>query len=99
VAGDAAGAARRCGLKALQIKVKPNARDSVLTPPAKAGEPWQAHLKSPPLEGRANEELVKLVARHFGCPSSQVRIRSGATGRVKWVQVEGLGAADVDGVP
>jgi uncharacterized protein YggU (UPF0235/DUF167 family) len=51
----------------LLVKVKPNARQSALTSPETAGEPWLAQLKSPPVDGKANEELVSLVARHFGC--------------------------------
>ena len=77
-------------MKTLQLKVKPNARQSVLVPPATPGEPWSAQLKAPPVDGKANEELVALVARHFGCPKSAVRIKAGAGGRMKLVQVDGL---------
>jgi uncharacterized protein (TIGR00251 family) len=70
----------------LQVKVKPNARTSSLTQ-ADDGT-WQAQLKSPPVDGKANEELIALVAGHFGCPKSAVTIRSGASGRMKLVQVE-----------
>ncbi len=77
-------------MRTLQLKVKPQARSSALSPPASAGEPWQAQLKSPPVDGKANEELVALVARHFGCPKSAVRIKAGAGGRMKRVQVDGV---------
>jgi uncharacterized protein len=77
-------------VKTLQIKVKPNARQSVLAPPVEAGSPWTAQLKSPPVDGKANEELVALVARHFGCARSAVRIKAGGSGRMKLVQVEGI---------
>lgn len=69
----------------LQIKVKPNARMSLLTP-ADSG-PWLAQLKAPPVDGKANLELVALVAAHFKCPRSAVSIKSGAGGRMKLVQV------------
>ncbi len=72
----------------ITVKVKPQARSSALSPPASAGEPWQAQLKSPPVDGKANEELVALVARHFGCARSAVRIRSGQSGRFKQVEVD-----------
>ena len=42
----------------IQVKVKPNARQSVLLPPAEPGAPWTAQLKSPPVDGKANEELI-----------------------------------------
>jgi uncharacterized protein YggU (UPF0235/DUF167 family) len=71
--------------KLLQVKVKPNARVSTLEPAA-AG-PWTARLKSPPVDGRANAELVALVAAHFGCGKSAVTIRSGGGGRMKWLKI------------
>ncbi|MFC5498328.1 DUF167 domain-containing protein [Caenimonas terrae] len=70
----------------LQIKVKPNARVSLLQQAADGT--WLAQLKSPPVEGKANQELIALVARQFGCRKSAVTIRSGASGRTKLVQVD-----------
>lgn len=70
----------------LQIKVKPSARVSCLTL-AEDGT-WIAQIKSPPVDGKANAELIALVARHFGCPRSAVRIRTGSTGRLKLVEVD-----------
>jgi uncharacterized protein (TIGR00251 family) len=69
----------------LQVKVKPNARQSLLTQQADGS--WLAELKSPPVDGKANEELIALVARHFGCRKAQVTIRSGASGRLKLLQI------------
>jgi uncharacterized protein len=70
----------------IQVKVKPNARVSVLEPTEAGG--WLARLKSPPVDGLANAELIALVARHFQCPKSAVSIRSGASGRMKLVRIE-----------
>jgi uncharacterized protein (TIGR00251 family) len=70
----------------MQIKVKPRARLSSLTQTADGT--WFAKLKSPPVDGKANEELVALVAEHFGCRKTAVSIKSGASGRVKLVTVE-----------
>jgi uncharacterized protein (TIGR00251 family) len=75
-------------VKVLQIKVKPQARVSQLVPAAQG--PWLAQLKSPPVDGQANAELITLVAKHLGCRKSQVRIKSGTTSRLKWVSVEGV---------
>ena len=73
-------------MKTIQIKVKPNARVSALEEIPNG--PWLAHLKSPPVDGKANKELVALIARHFGCPKSAVSIKSGASGRIKLVKIE-----------
>lgn len=73
-------------MKTIQIKVKPNARVSTLD--ATASGTWLANLKSPPVDGKANKELVALIARHFACPKSAVSIKSGASGRMKLVTID-----------
>ena len=69
----------------IQVKVKPNARQSLLEPAADGT--WLAQLKSPPIDGKANAELIGLVARRFGCAKSAVEIKSGASGRTKLVRI------------
>jgi uncharacterized protein (TIGR00251 family) len=70
----------------LQVKVKPRARTSELV--QNADGTWLAKLKAPPIDGKANEELVALVAERFGCGKAAVTIKSGAAGRLKLVRVE-----------
>jgi uncharacterized protein len=72
--------------RTLQIKVKPNSRASVLEQAADGT--WVARVKAPPVDGKANAELVELVAAHFGCRKSAVLIRSGASARLKLVRIE-----------
>jgi uncharacterized protein YggU (UPF0235/DUF167 family) len=73
-------------MKTIQVKVKTNTRVSTLV--EASGGPWLAQLKSPPVDGRANQELIGLVARHFACPKSAVSIKSGASGKIKWVRID-----------
>ena len=70
----------------LQVRVKPRSRTSALTR-APDGS-WVAKLKSPPLDGKANAELLGLVAAHFRRPKAAVTIKSGAAGRIKIVRIE-----------
>lgn len=70
----------------IQVKVKPNARCALFE--SGADGTWLAQLKSPPVDGKANAELVALVAAHFKCRKSAVTIKSGASGRLKWVRIE-----------
>ena len=70
----------------IQVKVKPNARQSVIE--ETSGGAWLAQLKSPPVDGKANAELIALVAKHFQCPKSAVSIKSGASARMKLVRIE-----------
>jgi uncharacterized protein len=72
----------------IQVKVKPNSRTSRLEH-CDDGT-WLAQLKSPPIDGRANEELVALVAKQFECRKAAVSIKSGASGRMKLIRIEGL---------
>jgi hypothetical protein len=49
---------------------------------------YVAELKAPPVDGKANAELIALVARHFDVPKSAVTIKAGARGRLKLVSIE-----------
>ena len=70
----------------IRVKVKPNARLSALEQ-SDDGE-WLAYLKAAPVDGRANQELIALVADRFKCRKSSVSIKSGASGRLKLVRIE-----------
>jgi len=73
------------GNRFLQVKVKPNARESTLE--QEPAGTWLARLKAPPVDGKANAELIELVARRFGCARSDVSIKSGAGSRMKLVKI------------
>jgi len=70
----------------LRVKVRPSSRSSSLT--QESDGTWRAQLKSPPVDGKANEELVALIATHFKCRKADVVIKSGASGRIKLVRVD-----------
>jgi uncharacterized protein (TIGR00251 family) len=70
----------------IQIKVKPNSRTSTFEQSEEGV--WLARIKSPPVDGRANQELIELVAKHFRCAKSAVSIKSGASGRMKLVRIQ-----------
>lgn len=69
----------------IQVRVKPNARESRLDELPDGS--WSAQLKSPPVDGKANAELVALVAKRFGVAKAAVSIRSGAGARRKLVEI------------
>jgi uncharacterized protein YggU (UPF0235/DUF167 family) len=73
-------------VRMLRIKVKPNARAASLVEQADGS--WVASVRALPVDGKANAELVALVADHFSCPRRAVSIRSGAGGRMKLVEVD-----------
>ena len=75
------------GTITITVSVRPHTRHSRLQQ-AEDGS-WLAQLKAAPVEGKANLELIALVARHFGCAKAAVTIKSGASGRRKLVRIEG----------
>lgn len=69
----------------IQVKVKPGSSRSTF---ARADDgSYVAYLHARPVDGKANAELIEIVARHFDCAKSAVRIRSGASGRMKLVEL------------
>jgi len=70
----------------IQIKVKPNSHASLLE--QKADGTWVALIKSPPVDGKANHELIRLVAKYFACRKSDVSIKTGGSSRTKLIQIE-----------
>jgi uncharacterized protein (TIGR00251 family) len=72
----------------LTVKVHPRARRSALT--GKFGEAWKLDLAAPPVDGKANEECVRFFADLAKVPRARVRIVTGATSRMKVVEIEGM---------
>jgi uncharacterized protein (TIGR00251 family) len=72
----------------IQVKVKPNSRASQFEQ-CEDGT-WLAQLKSLPIDGKANAELIALIAKHFKCRKAAVSIKSGASGRMKLVRIESV---------
>lgn len=69
----------------IQVKVKPGSKVSEFV--ALEDGTYSARVKGQPVDGKANAELMALIAKHFGCSKSAVSIKSGARARVKLVQV------------
>lgn len=47
----------------------------------------KVRITAPPVDGKANEHLVKFIAKACGVAKSQVEIKSGETGRNKHICV------------
>ncbi|WP_398325790.1 DUF167 domain-containing protein [Vulcanococcus sp.] len=75
------------------IRLQPRAsRDRVL---GLKGDVIAIALKAPPVEGAANAALLKLLARQLNVPLSAVELVRGATGRSKWIRVNGWSVEQV----
>jgi hypothetical protein len=72
----------------IRVRVQPRAsRDEIVG--------WQAdtlrlRVSAPPLEGRANDAVVQLIARGAGVARGAVSVVAGARGRDKLVRVAGV---------
>ena len=69
----------------LRIRVKPRASKSRVLG-ERNGE-LEVAVSAPPVDGAANEELVRVLAEHFDVPKSSIEIARGASGRSKLVRI------------
>ena len=70
------------------VRVQPRASQNAI-----AGErdgALKVRLAAPPVEGAANEELVRFLSKLFGVPRHNVAIVSGAAAKNKIIRVIGL---------
>ncbi len=51
-------------------------------------------VAAPPVDGAANKELVRFLAKQLGLPRSAVALVKGTSSRRKTVAFEGLGASE-----
>jgi uncharacterized protein (TIGR00251 family) len=52
-------------------------------------------LRAPPVDGAANDELVRFLAKQTGVPRSAITIVSGRTSRKKRISLEGVTESEV----
>ena len=72
----------------MKIKVKTTPRSKVvrLDEPGPDGV-WQARVQAPPVDGKANEAVVRLLAERFDVPKSRMSLVSGETSRLKTFEI------------
>ena len=73
----------------IDIKVIPNARAEAIEGVVldADGRPrLQLRIKAPPVDGKANAAVLKLLAKRLGCPRSALSITAGASARQKRVR-------------
>jgi uncharacterized protein (TIGR00251 family) len=74
------------------VRVQPRARKSAVT--GVHDNALKIGLHAPPLEGRANEALIELLADLLQVSRSRVSILTGEQSRLKVVRVSGMTAAE-----
>ena len=58
----------------------------------------KVRISSPPVEGAANEEVVRLLAKAVGVAKSNVAIVSGQTSKTKRIRITGVTAARLQSI-
>jgi uncharacterized protein len=70
----------------ISVRVKPGSRKGPLIETGADGE-LTVYVREQAIEGKANEAVVKLLAKHLNVPRSRVELVSGTTSRVKRFRV------------
>jgi uncharacterized protein (TIGR00251 family) len=79
----------RAGIR-VHLRVQPRAsRDEVI---GVAGGAVRVRLTAPPVDGAANDALVRFLATRLEVARSAVTLVSGRAGRMKVIEVDGLSA-------
>jgi len=80
-------------LVTVPLRVTPRARADRLS--GWRGGRLQVRTTAPPLEGRANDAVRRLLARALGVPTSRIELTHGRHSRDKVAEVSGLSADEV----
>ena len=71
--------------KTFKVRVTPNAKSNRIR---ESGDGLKVYIAAPPVEGKANKALLKLLAEHFHVKRSHLTILKGKTSRDKLIRVK-----------
>lgn len=83
----------RDGCVRLPVRAQPRASRTELS--GEYGGALKVRIAAPPVDGAANDELIRFIAKTVGVPRSSVRVVAGANGRNKTVEIDGVPPAAV----
>lgn len=69
----------------IQVKVKPNSKQQKIEELEDGN--LIIRLKSLPIDGKANQELIKLLAKKYQVSKSQITIKSGLSSKNKLIEI------------
>lgn len=76
----------------INVKVEPRSSKSGIVGPY--GDAIKVKLTSPPVEGKANNELIEVLAKNLGIAKKNVEIISGKSSKNKIVKLFGIKSID-----
>ena len=68
------------------VKTKPNSKEESIKKLSETN--FEICVKEPPVKGKANAAIIKVLAKRFGVPISSVNIIIGHTSRQKIVEIK-----------
>jgi len=77
------------------IKIKLLPRSSKNQIIGKEGDTLKVKVTSPPVDGKANEALIELLAKRLGVSKSNIKIISGRRSKLKTVTISGLSQKEI----
>lgn len=80
----------------ITVRVIPRASRSEVV--GEHGDSLKVKLASPPVDGAANEELIKLLAKTFAVSKNSVEIVAGHTSKTKTVRIAGVSGEQITAI-
>jgi uncharacterized protein len=76
------------------LKIRAGARKTEFA--GRLGNAWKLRVAAPPVDGKANQAIVRFLAGLASVPPSAVRIVSGFSATSKIVEIEGIDSEGID---
>jgi len=83
----------KAGSLIFNVRVVPRASQSAIV--GEHDGALKVKIKSPPVDGAANAELIRVLAKRFNVSKSAVEITGGQTSKRKQVRVSGINPPDL----
>ena len=78
----------------LSLKIRAGASKTEFL--GRLGDAWKLRVAAPPVDGKANEAIVRFLAKIAAVPPSAIRIVAGFTATSKIVEIEGIDSAALE---
>ena len=82
------------GRARLTLKIRAGAKKTAFA--GRVGDVWKLQVTAPPVDGKANDAIIRFLAKLTGRPVSAVRIVTGFTSPIKTVEIEGVEARELN---
>lgn len=91
---DAMKLVEKDGAVRLEVHAKPRAKRSKVV--GERGDAVEIAIAAPPVDGAANEELVRFVAKILGIRQRDIELVRGDSSREKLLAITGLAAEEIE---